>query len=225
MFAEMTPKEILLSLFDDQVTPWLEAKGFRFLRSRFCYKRKRDAFTQEISVSPNPKNSAQLMVFNSAFTVWSLAYNRWLRRQERPISNGWVGGCADWNIPGWRQSSDDALDIDFTDPGVRYAVIDQWKSKCERAGLPFLESLSSWEGAAEDLLRLGLHWDQAADFFLIGGNTGRAIEALEKGIQSLRKQDFSWSEKSHPILIEKRKREAAERDAEVALYHQRVKML
>jgi hypothetical protein len=226
----MTPKEILLSLFDDQVTPWLEAKGFRFLRSQFSYKRKSNAFTQVISVSLNPRNSALLMVFDSTFSVWSPFYNKWLRRQERPISSGCLRGCAHWNVPGWQRSATDwsgaeGIDIDFTDPVARYAVIDQWKNKCEQAGLPFLERLSSWEGAAEDLLSSGEHYDQAADFFLIGGNTGRAIEALEKGIQFLQKQDFSWSEKAHPILVEKRKRETAGRDAEVALYEQRIKIL
>jgi hypothetical protein len=45
-----------------------------------------------------------------------------------------------------------------------------------------LDKLSTWQGAAEDLLRWRWHYARAADFFMIDGKKQRAIEAINAGI-------------------------------------------
>lgn len=52
----------------------------------------------------------------------------------------------------------------------------------ERTGLPFLERLSSYEGAAEFWLKEGWHFHDAADLFYYAGDLDRARRALEAGL-------------------------------------------
>ncbi len=220
----MPPKDILLDLFQRQVTPWLQAQGFRFSRSQFSYKKRVKEFTQQIMIFLDRRNSSIGMEFDSGFSVSSPEYNRWLRAQGRPESDGVICGCPDWNIPDWYEPGDLRTWVDFTEPFTRYVVVEEWKERCERVGLKFLEQLCSWKGAAEHV-RNQCQYDHAADFFLIAGDVDRCIASLEEGIQCLKAQDVGWSEHTHPILIKKKRRQAAQRDAEVALYLERIRAL
>jgi hypothetical protein len=165
------------------------------------------------------------MAFWSAFNVSSRRYKTWLKEHHRDETSVYIGGCNDWNIPGWRESEEHRYSYYFTDPATRVLVLEEWFSECSRIGLPYLERLSSWDGAAADLLRQNWHWEMAADFYEIGGNPGMAIKALERGISALRTQNFSYSEKSHSILVRKKQRQAAERDATIDRFEARIKVL
>ena len=218
----MPPKEIVQREFEDTITPWLESLGFEYVRSRFSYKRKVEEFEQRISVTLSHRNSAETINFWSAFNVASRKYNQWLKTQRRPRFTGYLGGCADWNVPGWRADSDRSTHFDFGNPTTRPQIIAEWRRRCEAAGIPYLNALSSWEGAADDLLRCCWHYDRAADFFLIAGQPDRALRALAEGVRSLDQQDFSWTDKSHPILIAKKKRQAQDRDSKRQVLEDRI---
>ncbi len=221
----MTPTEIVRDAFERTVTPWMEGLGFKYSRSQFQYRRKAVDFEQLISIFVDRKSSAALIYFSSSFGVKSRKYNRWLKAQGRDRTDRYVFGCADWNIPGWRRGTDQFLGFDFTDPSQRPAVLEEWRRRCEAAGMPYLERLSSSEGAANELLRLGYGYEDAADLLMFAGLTRRAIEALQLEIESLERQDFSWTEKSHPTLIAKKKRQALERYSKRTTIQERIRRL
>ncbi|NQV27000.1 MAG: hypothetical protein HQ518_21835 [Rhodopirellula sp.] len=218
----MKPKEILQAAFEEFISPELDGHGFGYVRSGFAYKRKSGDFTQEISITLSHYNTQNSVVFWSAFNVTSPAYNRWLKKQRREKFDGYLGGCMDWNVPGWRQADNHQLRFDYSDPDSRREVLSDWLAKCTSAGFSYLQKLSTWEGAAEDLLANEWHWNRAADFCLIACRSDLAIAALERGIQFLATMEFSYSEKSHPTLVTKKKRQAVERDAEVAAFKSRI---
>ncbi len=219
----MTPKQILHAAFARSVTSRLAELGFEFVPSRFAYKRRVGEFTQRISISPSQRNSQLSMRFNSAFNVVSPAYNRWLARRGQEPRPSYLAGCGDWNVPGWDTGGE--LFFDFTRRLTRRRVIRGWLRLCLDVGIPYLDRLSSWPGAAADLVRQKWHWDRAADYFEIAGDPEGAIRALEQGIEVLRGHDFSCPEGAHPMLAAKRERQAAERDAEVAEFRRRIEEL
>lgn len=218
----MTPKEIVQAAFEADVSHVLRALGFSYIPSQFAYKRKAGVFTQIISITLSHKNSAEDIRFWSAFNVDSPSYNAWRKNHGMEKFQGYLGGCMDWNMPGWRSDGDLATSFELSDPKQRPSVLRDWISRCLRAGLPYLESLSSWDGLGDDLLRWRWHWGRAADFFEIAGSEDRAVSALATGIRELLAQDFSTSEDAHPVLVSKKRRQAAERDSEVALYRERI---
>lgn len=200
----------------------MKEEGFSYVRSKFTYKRKSGDFIQQIWVILSHYNTQQSIHFSSAFHVTSPKYNRWLKQKGREKFSGYLVGCMDWNIPRWREPGDHATSLDFSAPDSRQVVLASWLRRCLSAGIPYLDGLSTWEGAADDLIRCRWDWNRAADCYLIAGRSDRAVAALQQGIQALAAQEFSYSEKSHPTLVAKKRRQAAERDTEVAAYRSRV---
>ena len=207
------------------ISPELEDRGFRYVGSRFTYKRKSGDFTQSIAITLSHYNTKDNIKFWSAFDVDSPAYNKWLKRQGRESCDGHLWGRMDWNIPGWRAPDDYATSFDVSYPVSREPVLSDWLERCFLNGLPYLERISTWEGAADDLLQWRCGWQHAADFYLIAEKSEQAIAALQQGIEALGAQNFSYSEKAHPILVAKKERQAAERDAEVAAYRSRIETI
>ena len=221
----MTPKEILQAAFETVISPHLQERGFSYVRSPFGYQRKVGAFTQHISVTLSHRNTQQSITFWSAFNVASAEYNKWRKQHGLEKFNGYLGGCMDWNIPGWREPGDFRSSFDFSKPEERDSVLSDWLRRCLSSGIPYHDSLSTWEGLANDLLRWNWHWGRAADFFMIAGRSEKAVAALQAGIEFLLKQDYSFSPNAHPTLIMKKKRLEKERDMEVEAYRSRVRLL
>ena len=203
----------------------LQDLGFSYLPSQFAYKRKSGEFTQRISITLSHDNSQYDIKFWSSFNVDSPQYNAWRKERGMERSVGHLGGTGYWNIPGWRADGTHSTSFDFSVPAQRPYVIQDWLSGCLHAGIPYLELLSSWSGLGEDLLRLRRDWGRAADFFLIAEMPDRVVAVLEAGIDALRARDFSISEHTHAILANKKRREAAERDGEIATYLERIKTI
>jgi hypothetical protein len=221
----MTPKETLQAAFEAGISPHLQERGFGFVRSQFGYQRKVGVFTQHISVTLSHYNTQQSITFWSAFNVASAEYNKWRKQHGLEKFNGYLGGSMDWNIPGWREPSDFRTSFDFSEPEQREYVLSDWLHRCLSSGIPYLDALSTWEGLANDLLRWNWHWGRPADFFMIAGETEKAVAALQAGIEFLLKQDYSFSPNAHPTLVMKKKRQEKERDTEVGSFRRRISLL
>jgi len=217
----MTPKENLQEAFEATVTPRMEERGFHYVRSRFTYKRKSGDFIQQISIELSKYNTRTSIRFWSFFEVTSPKYNRWLKQQRRDSFNGALAGQTDWYVPGFHEPGDDVTSFVLSPPESPRAVLADWLGRCFSAGIPYLDRLSTWLGAADDVVRGG-QWRRAADYCLIAGRSDRAIAVLRQGIGVLVAREYSYSQKTHPIMIAKKKRLAAERDAEVAAYRLRI---
>jgi hypothetical protein len=63
----------------------------------------------------------------------------------------------------------------------------EWRAfleNCDGVGFPFLERISSWEGAAEQLCAERWHFDRASDFRLIAGHRESARAMILEGINT-----------------------------------------
>lgn len=146
--------------------------------------RKVGAFKQIIHFQSSVSNVDDDCRFWTHWRVESREYAKWYEEQwgVSPTQN-WIGGCADWNIPGWNR-----------DPGLGYQLrntvndIDEMEVLLRNVidvGLPYLAEISTWKGAASDLLRCGWLHDLACDFFLIAGDRGAARAAAEAGLRGV----------------------------------------
>mgnify|MGYP007070469003 CR=1 FL=1 len=221
----MTPKELVQAAFQADIAPTLQGKGFSYVPSQFAFKRKQGDFTQIISITLSHKNSSDGIRFWSAFNVDSSRYNAWRKQNGMDKFQGHLGGCMDWSIPDWRSDGDHSTSFDFSTPHLRADVLRDWLSRCLRAGIPYLEKLSSWEGLGADLVRWRWHWGRATDYFVMADRPDRAVAALEAGIEFLEAQDFSTSKGADPILVSKKRRQAAERNREVSSYRHRIETI
>ena len=82
----------------------------------------------------------------------------------------------------------------FTNTPEDAAVSGSLRADIEGAGLPWLERISTWEGAAEHFRKQRWRYDKAADFLLIAGRLEEAHAATLEGIHSFevegRKDNF-----------------------------------
>jgi hypothetical protein len=160
----------------------MERQGFRYSKSRIKFARTCGAAVQEVSFSLGRYNSEDDCNFWTMWGARSPDYAKWYRKEwgERP-ANDFLGGCADWNIPGWDRAS--THNFNLTHVPADLAEIERLMRNVSHAGLPYIERLSSFLGAAEELTSRDLDYATAADFFLMAGERGRAREALTLGLQ------------------------------------------
>ena len=173
----------------------MRERGFRFSKSRLHFTHKVGRVSQNIEVCSDGHNTADNCAF---WTMWSAnapEYLDWYRKQwgeESPRGDG-LGDLADWNIPGWSRGPADPR-YTFTNTPEDAAVSGSLRADIEGAGLPWLERISTWEGAAEHFRKQRWRYDKAADFLLIAGRLEEAHAATLEGIHSFevegRKDNF-----------------------------------
>ena len=181
----MKPRDLLLLRIRENLLGPLESRGFRFAPSGPRFSRKVGHARQVFGFSLSKWNQDDDASFWTLWSVTSPEYTKWHLAQwgARPANNS-LGGLADWNIPGWsfkpgplrriRHRESDADEM----TGLLRDI--------EQAGLPFLDSISTWEGAAE-WVRGGQgilfpNFGKAADFLLIAAQTEQARTTLAEGI-------------------------------------------
>ena len=183
----MKPRDLLLSRFATTFVPFMEEQGFRFAKRRIGFTRKSGPFSQKVEVALSKWNTADDCEFWTIWGVEAAAYGTWYREEWglAPPNNG-LGGSADWNIPGWTRSASEHFRLKNSRKDS--TELQSLSDNALRAGFPFLERISSWHGAAEELLACGWMYSKAADFFLIAGNTERAKNALLLGIRKFEEE-------------------------------------
>jgi hypothetical protein len=132
---------------------------------------------QEIAFSLDKWNSDNNCAFWTMWSVSSAEYSRWHRMHfgEKP-ANAILAGLGDWNIPGWTLSAGSKACL--RNARADAVVTQQLKANVFQAGIPFIQSVSSWRGAAERLISQRWFYAKAVDFLLIASERDRAREVL-----------------------------------------------
>jgi len=184
-FEMMKPKELLITRLQEHIVPFMEERGFRFSKSQVHFRRKVGQVCQNIAVCSDRYNTADNCTF---WTMWSAnapEYLEWYRKQwsdEKP-SGDTLGDLADWNIPGWSRGPAGPR-YTLTNTAEDAAVLASFRTDIENAGLPWLERISTWEGAAEHFRKQRWRYDKASDFLLIAGHLEEAHAMILEGIHA-----------------------------------------
>ena len=180
----MKPQDLLKFRLEATFVPFMEDQGFRYSQSQIKFTRNLESFVQTVSITLSRYNFEDNCNFSTYWNVHSPAYSKWYRGEwgENPASNI-LGGGIELNIPGWDRAGG-VLGCNLTNTQGDLGEIERLLRNASQSGLPYLRRLSSWQGAAEDLLSRLWKYAQAADFLLIAGEKERAREALILGLRS-----------------------------------------
>ena len=173
----MKPRDILARRIEQDLRAELEAVGFSWAASKLTFRRTVGGMAQKIAFSLDKWNSDDNCAFWTMWSVSSAEYSRWHRMQfgEKPV-NDVLAGLGDWKIPGWTLSDGNMERLRNARSDA--AVMQQLKGNVFHVGIPFIQSVSSWRGAAERLLSERSFYVRAVDFFLLASEHERAREAL-----------------------------------------------
>lgn len=178
----MKPRDLLLSRFRESVVPFFEGHGFRFASSKPAFSRTAGIAKQRVDVALDRHNVEGSCSFWTIWNVSAPAYRKWFEAEwGRATENDALGGASEWNIPGWTRGIGH---FHLTGGAGDESELRAFLHDVERAGLPFLERLSTWEGAADFCRASRWMYDRAADFLLIAGQPERARETLLEGART-----------------------------------------
>jgi hypothetical protein len=178
----MKPRELLLTRLAETFTTEMQARGFRYSPSGPRFSRRLGPVRQQIIFQSSRWNISGDCTFWTLWSAHNPEHKAWhLQTYGAPAENDWLGGCADWNIPGWSRGPGKHFRLhgDHTDPDEMRVLL----QNATETGIPYLDSVSSWAGAATELLRWRWHHDLACDFFLQAGAPDAARDALLTGLR------------------------------------------
>lgn len=179
----MRPRELFLRGLDAHAVPRLADVGFRLRRSSLTFERSlRHGVRQQVSFQLSRWNADDQCEFWSTWGVHFQDYTAWLQSEWKEVPTLDSIGAAEWNIPGWSRRADRHFSL--TNAPTDAAEWREFLDDVDDAGLPYLERISSFRGAAEELVRQGWHFDLAADFLLLAGDRESALETAREGIRT-----------------------------------------
>jgi hypothetical protein len=181
----MKPKELFIDRVEEHVVSFMATYGFAFTKSRLRFARKAVQVQQTIEVCFDRNNFPDNCTF---WTMWSAAapaYLEWHKKEwsdEKALADT-LGSLADWNIPGWSCKPADPRRTLLNTEADAHAMT-SFRADIENAGLPFLEKLSTWEGAAEQCRKDRWMYYRAADFLILAGKFDEAQSTIVEGIRA-----------------------------------------
>lgn len=183
----MKPRELIINSIEQTLVEPLGKLGFKFSKSTLTFKRKQKEFLQTIRFQLNRHNEEHTCAeFWTSYSVSSKEYSRWYQAAfGTEDSNDHLNTEMDWNIEGMTFPVIDnkqELHFQVIEAAHREQVLNILKENIIHIGIPYLNRLSDWENAAQDLLDKDWFHDKAADFFLIAKNKEKARLALQQGL-------------------------------------------
>jgi Domain of unknown function (DUF4304) len=178
----MKPRDLLKKYLLSDVVPAVESLGFKYSASQLHFARKNQNTRQVFSFSLSKWNSENRCTFWTMWRVTSTSYANWHKEQwgEFPVNNA-LGGDLDCNISNWERGKDHYFHLYNNEADKN--EIERLIKNILQVGVPFLESVSTWEGAAEHFLAHKFMYHRVADFFIIAGKPERAKDVLLEGIK------------------------------------------
>ena len=183
----MKPKDLVTLRVREHVLARFEARGFRFSASKLRFSRSVGQTRQYIEISLSKWNRENDASFWSMWGATASYYAEWhLAQWGKSPANNVLGGVSDWNIPGWTRSATQNFHLVATKADA--VEMGEFVRNAEGPGLQYLDSISTWEGAAQRLREKRSMFDRAADFYLIAERPNEALSALLEGIETFEVQ-------------------------------------
>ena len=178
----MKPRDLLKRYLTGEVMSVVEPLGFKYSISKLHFSRKHQNTRQVFSFSLSKWNSEDRCTFWTMWGVTSKSYANWHKEQwgELPVNNA-LGGDLDCNIANWSRGQDHYFHL-YNDESDKNEI-ERLIKNILQVGIPFLERVSTWEGAAEHFLEHKFMYHRAADFLTITGKHARAKDVLLEGMK------------------------------------------
>jgi len=203
------PKEILKELVNAEIVPALAPLGFSYSPGAIRFSRKAADARQVIDFSLNQRNDRESIHFWTVWRAHAPGYVKWMERQwGGPRPNDELGGSSDGNLPGFRPRGGDQFDL--SDPAARIAEMGRLRASMLSVGLPFLDSISTYRGAAGRICEdhetgrftSSFLYPKAVDFYLIAGERERAERALRRAMERLSRLEPPAREQHADVIFQ-----------------------
>src|SRR6266498_4219126 len=144
----MKPKDLLKKYLISDVAPVVEPLGFKYSASQLHFSRKQQVARQVFRFALSKWNSEDNCTFWTVWGVTSKSYADWHKQEwgEFPVNNA-LGGDLDYNISGWERGQD--YHFHLHNAKADKNEIQRLIKNILQVGIPFLDRLTTWEGAAE----------------------------------------------------------------------------
>lgn len=210
-----SPKEILSDLVAAEIAPTLAPLGFSYSPSAIRFSRKVADARQVIDFSLNQRNDRRSIHFWTVWRAHARGYVKWMDRAwGGPRSNDELGGSSDGNLPGFRPRGGDQFDL--SDPAGGIAEMGRLRASMLAVGLPFLESISTYRGAAGRICEdhdsgrftSSFLYPKAVDFYLIAQDCERAERALRRAMERLARLESPAREQHAEVISQLQARQS-----------------
>jgi hypothetical protein len=183
----MKPKDLVTLRVREYVLDLLNSRGFRFFASKLRFSRTVGNACQHIDISLSKWNREDDATFWSIWGATAPYYVEWHFSQwgKAPVNSA-LGGRSDWNIPGWTRSAADHFHLLGTTADA--AEMGDFFRNIEGPGLQYLDSISTREGAAQQLREERWMFDRSSDFYMIAEKPNEAYSTLVEGIDTFEVQ-------------------------------------
>jgi hypothetical protein len=186
----MRPQTFLRNVFESKALADFERMGFSFDLRKMELRRERDQFIDKVAFIIDGRSDSDTCRFT---TFWSVESERFLVDHERVCGfrpeSALIAGSQDWLLRGWPRS---ALGFHLLNTPER--VTHEMRELSEGAklvGAKFLESITSFERAAESWLENGLRTDLTCALLIIAGQADRARRILDATIAEIDRRNLS----------------------------------
>jgi hypothetical protein len=175
------PKDVIRAAVESAICPALAPLGWTFAPSAIRFSRKVGYVKQTIDFCVNYHATRDFIDFWTSWSVRAPAYEKWHAQQwGQPLGNDVIGGSQDGNIPQWRARKPGHFDL--SDPKGRAQEMAEMRALFLEVGLPFVDAISTWEGAAARILDEkqphSALFAKAVDCYLIAGRRDLAERGL-----------------------------------------------
>ena len=179
----MKPRDLLKKYLVNNVAPLVQPLGFKYSASQLHFSRSYQGTRQTFHFALSKWNYENSCTFWTIWGVTSKFYANWYKKQwgEFPVNNA-LGGDLDFQIVGW-EGEQLVSNFHLSNVETDKNEIERLIKNILQVGIPFLESISTWEGAAEHILANNFEYHRAADFLTIAGKHERAKEVLCEGLK------------------------------------------
>jgi hypothetical protein len=210
-----SPKDILRDLVVAEIAPALASLGFSFSPGAIRFSRKAADARQVVDFSLNQRNQTDSIHFWTIWRAHAPGYVKWMERQwGGPRPNDELGGCSDGNLPGFRPRGGDQFDL--SDPGARIAEMGLLRTSMLAIGVPFVDSISTYRGAADRIcddhetgrFTSSFLYPRAVDFYLIAEDRERAEKALRRALERLSRLDSPAREQHADVIAQLQARQS-----------------
>lgn len=175
----MKPKDHLRNQIEAQLVKRFHDIDFRYSPSQLKFSRKVGEFVQQFSFTLSHYSTIETIVFWTSWGVRSPAFAKWRKEMwDDANSDFWIAGSNDWLLPGW-SSKTSGREMGL---GNGREVLATFWSDADAVGIPFLNQLTSYRGAAEFWLDSGWHFYDASYLFYRQGDLDSVRATLEAGI-------------------------------------------
>jgi len=186
----MSPRSLLQQAIHSLASKPLASVGFMLSTRPLQFLRSRGELIDFVNFALVSNKSGDLCQFTSS---WSVSSKRFATMYEakwgQPSESAMIASSQDWLLQGWPRSS-----LGFRvpeEPDGCAREMQEFVESAKLVGIPFLDSITTFENAAEFWLERNANVELCADLLVFAGQSARAQRLVEASLIEIEQRNYS----------------------------------